>query len=197
MSVCTLQLAPTLRLSDEQLLAIAQANEAWRLEVSATGELIVMAPTGGETGIYNSGVTAKLYNWNDRLQLGLVFDSSTLFRLPTGARRGPDAAWVRRDRWDALSPNDRQRFPPLCPDFVIELRSPSDSPEELRAKMQEYLAAGLVLGWLIDPIACQVEIYRPQQPVEVVTFDRTSPPTVSGDPLLPGFQLDLAKVLVV
>ena len=195
METLTLNVPPTVGLTDEQFYQLCVANKEWRLELTAEGELIIMPPTGGESGISNAGLTAKLYNWNDQTQLGKVFDSSTEFRLPSGAKRSPDVSWVIRARWEALTPEQRKRFPPLSPDFVIELRSETDSLEKLRLKMREYLANGIRLGWLIDPQTPLVEIYRHSQDVETINFSFDEPPTLSGKDVLPGFVLDLTPIL--
>lgn len=195
METLTLNVPPTVGLTDEQFYQLCVANEEWRLELTANGELIIMPSTGGESGISNAGLTAKLYNWNEQTKLGKVFDSSTEFRLPNGAKRCPDASWVLRERWEALPRDDRKRFPPLCPDFVVELRSETDSLEQLRSKMREYRTNGARLGWLIDPQTPLVEIYRPSVEVETVNFSLDEPPTLSGEGVLPGFVLDLAPIL--
>ena len=162
-----------------------------QLELTADGELIVMPPTGGETGNRNSELTFQLQAWSrQNRQLGLAFDSSTLFTLPNCAKRSPDASWVRRDHWEALTPKQRQTFPPICPDFVVELRSETDSLAKLQAKMQEYMEQGSRLGWLIDPKSQKVEIYRPGQDVEVLQ----STPTLSAQEVMPGFVLDLQPI---
>lgn len=180
----------TLKVTQEQFEDLAAANRDVRLERTATGELIIMPPTGGNTGKRNIDISFQLQAWNRQTGLGVAFDSSTGFRLPNGADRSPDAAWVSQDRWDALTPEQKETFPPLCPDFVIELRSKSDNMEPLRKKMQEYLENGLRLGWLIDAKNKRVEIYRPNQEVEVLE----SPVSLSGEEVLPGFVLDLQVV---
>jgi Uma2 family endonuclease len=195
METLTLNVPPTVGLTDEQFYQLSLANEAWRLELTAEGELIIMSPTGGESGIRNADLTTDLNLWNRQTQTGKVFDSSTVFQLPNNAKRSPDVSWVTKERWEALSPEARRRFPPLCPDFVIELRSESDSLEKLRSKMQDYLANGIRLGWLIDPQTPLVEIYRPNQEVEVINFSLEQPPTLSGEDVLPGFVLDLSLIL--
>lgn len=149
-----------------------------------------MAPAGGETGNRNAGLTAQLWFWNETTQLGLVFDSSTGFKLPNGADRSPDLAWVKRSRWDALTQEQKERFIPLCPDFVVELLSPSDSLKTVQAKMGEYQENGAHLGWLINRKLRQVEIYRLGQPVEVVE----SPSTLFGEAVLPEFTLRLDAI---
>ncbi len=191
MSTLAIALQPTLELTDEQFEEICRHNRDLRLERSARGELIIMPPTGGETGRRNLQLGADLFVWNQQSQLGVAFDSSTGFKLPNGAIRAPDAAWVRRDRWQALTPEQRQKFIPLCPDFAIELRSPSDELEDVRSKMREYQDNGLQLGWLIDPKTQTVEIYRAQQAPELVM----NPTSLSGEPILPGFSLDLTGIL--
>jgi Uma2 family endonuclease len=149
-----------------------------------------MSPTGSETGLRNTQLTGQLWWWNEQQGLGEVFDSSTGFRLPNGADRSPDASWVAKDRWLALTPAQRRRFAPLCPDFVAELRLPSDDLASLQAKMREYVANGARLGWLIDTGMQRVEIYRPEQPVEVLE----RPETLSGEEVLPGFVLRLERI---
>ncbi|WP_448573200.1 Uma2 family endonuclease [Trichothermofontia sp.] len=191
MSTLAIALQPTLELTDEQFEEICRHNRDLRLERSARGELIIMPPTGGETGERNAGLIGQLWQWNQSTQLGRIFDSSTGFKLPNGAIRAPDAAWVRRDRWLALTPEQRQKFIPLCPDFAIELRSPSDELADVRAKMCEYQDNGLQLGWLIDPKTQTVEIYRAQQDPELLM----NPVILSGESLLPGFSLDLSGIL--
>jgi Uma2 family endonuclease len=149
-----------------------------------------MPPTGGETGRMNFELTGLFGHWVYADGTGVGFDSSTGFTLPNGATRSPDLAWVKRERWEALTPKQRQQFPPWCPDFVLELRSLSDALVTVQAKMQEYLDNGARLGWLIDPIEKRVSIYRPQAPVECLD----NPQTISGDPVLPGFVLELGRV---
>jgi Uma2 family endonuclease len=161
-----------------------------RLELTSTGELIVMTGTGPQTGRRNSNLTRQLDEWTEKDATGICFDSSTIFALPNNARRSPDASWVRRERWDRLSERQKDGFAPICPDFVIELRSSSDRLRILLNKMSEYIENGASLGWLIDPSKRQVYVYRPEH--EVVLLD--NPETVSGDPLLPGFILNLTKL---
>ena len=148
-------------------------------------------PTGGETGKRNLSIGAQLWIWAEQDGTGVAFDSCTGFKLPNGAERAPDASWVKLDRWEALTPNQRQKFAPICPDFVVELRSPSDTLKGLQKKMEEYRSNGALLGWLIDPKNRRVFIYRPG--VEVEELD--NPATVKGDEsVLPGFVLKLKKV---
>jgi len=196
METITLNLPAAVALTDEQFYQLSIANEEWRLEQTPEGELIIMPPTGGESGIRNSDLNLRVGLWNERTQLGKVFDSSTVFQLPNGAKRSPDVSWVLRERWEALSAEDKRKFPPLCPDFVIELRSQSDSLETLRAKMRYYRTNGCRLGWLIDPQTPLVEIYRLSEEVaEVINFSFDQPPTLSGEDVLPGFLLDLTPIL--
>ncbi|MBW4504790.1 MAG: Uma2 family endonuclease [Scytonema hyalinum WJT4-NPBG1] len=186
----TLQLPPVLKLTDEQFEQLAAANRDLQLEVTAKGELIIMPPTGGETGNRNFEVYIDLGIWNRQNLLGKAFDSSTGFRLPNGATRSPDASWVKMERWDALTAAQKKKFLPLCPDFAVELVSESDELEDVQEKMQEYIANGLRLGWLINPKDKQVEIYRPNQEVEILQ----SPRTLQGEDVLPGFVLDLQPI---
>ncbi|NEQ69739.1 MAG: Uma2 family endonuclease [Symploca sp. SIO2D2] len=174
-------------LSDDQFYWLCQVNQDWQLERTAKGELVIMPPVGGVSGNREADFITDLNLWNRQTQLGKVFSSSTIFRLPHGGDRSPDAAWVNNQRWESLTPEEQEKFPPLCPDFVIELRSRTDSLRELQEKMQEYLNSGLQLGWLINPQAQQVEIYRPHQPVEIVQL----PTSLSGEKILPGFMLNL------
>lgn len=174
-------------LSDEQFYQLCQANHNWQLERTAKGELIIMPPVGGVSGNREADLNGQVWFWNRQTQRGRVFSSSTIFRLPNGGDRSPDVAWVTNERWESLSLEAQEKFPPICPDFVIELRSRTDSLPELQTKMQEYLNSGLRLGWLIDPQAQQVEIYRPNQTVEIVQL----PASLSGEDILPGFVLDL------
>jgi Uma2 family endonuclease len=195
METLTLNIPPAVNLTDEQFYQLCIANEPWQLELTQTGELIIMPPTGGESGIRNSDINIELGVWNRQTKLGKVFDSSTEFKLPSGAYRCPDAAWVKLARWQALSKEEKKRFPPLCPDFVVELRSETDSLEKLRTKMREYENNGTLLGWLIDPQTPLVEIYRYGKDVEVLNFDVDNPPRLSGEDILPGFILNLQIIL--
>lgn len=185
--ITTVIIPEHLQVTPEQFAQIAIANRDLRLEQTMTGELIIMPPTGGQTGRHNARLIAHFVNWNEQTQQGEVFDSSTAFRLPNGAARSPDVAWVRRDRWLALSPAEQESFPPLCPDFALELRSKTDPLAKLQAKMAEYLDNGLGLGWLINRQEQTVEIYRPGQSVE--ECDR--PAHLDGENILPGFTLPL------
>jgi Uma2 family endonuclease len=185
-----LRVRSAVALSDDELYAICQVNRDLRIERTGEGELIIMPPTGGETGRRNAVLAGRLQVWTEAEGTGVSFDSSTGFILPNGAERSPDAAWISRDRWQALDPDQREKFPPLCPDFVVELRSPSDDIDVLKAKMEEYARCGARLGWLIDPVARRVLVYRPDQPVEALE----APESVSGEDVLPGFDLDLGAI---
>ncbi len=178
------------KVSHEQFQQLAFANRDLRLERTATGELIVMPPTGSDTGYRNLDIEGQLWLWNRQTKLGVVFDSSTGFHLPNGADRSPDASWVKLERWQVLTLEEKEGFAPICPDFVVELRSPSDSMEKLRAKMREYMENEARLGWLIDRKNRKVEIYRQGQNIEVLD----NPSTLSGEDVLPGFVLDLTEV---
>ena len=177
----------TEQLTREQFIRLCQSNPDLPLERSRQGELIIVSPVGGESGHQEAMLITKVGIWNERTQLGVVFSSSTVFSLPEGGDRSPDVAWVAKSRWEALDREERTTFPPICPDFVIELRSPSDRLPPLQAKMQEYLASGLRLGWLVNPRDRQVEIYRPNRAVSVVQL----PATLSGEDVLPEFELAL------
>ena len=177
----------TATLTSDQFYDLCRANPDWKLERTAAGDLVIMAPTGGETGSRNANLLIRLGIWNEQAQLGVVFDSSTGFHLPNGADRSPDVAWVKQNHWDALTPQQREKFPPLAPDFVMELMSPTDNVKEAQAKMQEYLEDGVQMGWLFNRQAKQVEIYRPGQDKEVLP----QPHQLIGNPTLPNFILKL------
>lgn len=190
MTAFTISLESVIHITDEQFYQLCRTNPDVKFERSPTGELIVMSPTGGETGSYNSEINAEFVFWNRRTRLGKVFDSSTCFKLPRGGDRSPDVAWVALDRWNTLTREQQRKFPPLAPDFVLELLSPTDSLEKTQAKMQEYLNSGVKLGWLIDRDDRSVEVYRTHQPTEVLR----EPIQFSGEDVLPGFTLDLNMV---
>ncbi|MGH2413944.1 MAG: Uma2 family endonuclease [Microcystaceae cyanobacterium] len=191
----TILLPPTLELTidltDEQFFQLCQNNRDLQFERTATGELIIMPPTGGITSNRNCDLNYQLTAWNRQAKLGKVFDSSGGFKLPNGADRSPDASWVAIERWNALTPEQQEKFVPLCPDFVVELRSKSDVLKKVPQKMQEYLANGARLGWLIDPQRKVVEIYRSHQEIEILR----SPKTLSEENILPGFILELSDLL--
>ncbi len=178
----------------EQFEQLAYAEQLARLELTETGELIVMSPTGGTAGRKNFNLYIDLGIWNRQTKLGQAFDSSTIFVLPNGARRSPDVSWIKLARWNQLTQQQQDGFPPIAPDFVIELVSKSDLKnqryEDLQAKMQEYLDNGVSLGWLIEPSVKTVEIYRSPQEVEILN----NPQTLSGEDVLPGFILDLTEI---
>ena len=183
-----LNLEPIVNLTQEKFYQLCLANPDVLMERSPKGELITMSPIGGEGGRREAILIAKVGMWNDKTQLGVVFSSQTRFSLPSGGDRAPDVAWVEKQRWENLTQEAREGFPPLCPDFIIELRSPSDRLKPLREKMQEYLASGLRLGWLINPKDGQVEIYRSRtEQVQV----RSIPVILSGEDILPEFELSL------
>jgi Uma2 family endonuclease len=179
----------TLHLTEAQFYALCRSNEALRFELTVQGELIVMSPVGGESGNREAGLNAKVWNWNEQTQLGQVFSSSTIFQLPSGAKRSPDVAWVAQSRWLSLAPEQRKKFPPIAPDFVIELRSETDDLATLQAKMREYLDNGVRLGWLLNPQDQQVEIYQAGSETKVLRL----PAQLSGEDVLPGFVLNLSE----
>ena len=178
------------KLTKEQFTQLCQENRDFRFELTAQQELVIMPPAGSETGRRDSRINLRLAAWAEIDGTGLTFGSSTGFTLPNGAIRSPDASWVRKERWDTLTQEQRDEFAPLCPDFVVELRSPSDRLSELHAKMQEYIDNGALLGWLFDPQNKRVYIYRPNLSVE--TLD--DPAELSGDPVLPGFVLSVREL---
>ena len=184
------QLLPQ-RLTDDDFYEFCQRNPEWQIEMNRHGNIQIMPNTGGKTGDRNSEINYQLRSWlKQEGGSGRVFDSSTMFTLPNSARRSPDAAWVRSERWNALSEDQKEKFPPICPDFVIELRSKTDSLKVLQAKMREYVENGARLGWLIDPSRRKVYVYRAQQAAEVLD----NPATVSGEDVVVGFNLDLTEV---
>lgn len=177
------------QMTDEEYYYFCQDNPDYKFERDAYGNIELMGQTGGETGERNSELIIEIGLWNRRARSGFVYDSSTGFRLPNGATRSPDVAWVAADRRNALTADERKKFPPLCPDFLIELLSESDSLSEGKKKMQEYMDNGCRLGWLIDPKSETTYIYRADGSVSVVkTFDNT----LTGEDVLPGFAFELA-----
>lgn len=186
----TTDLGTLTTLTDEQFYELCRTHPEVKFERTPGGYLLIMPPTGGETGRCNSEINADFVIWNRQTRLGKVFDSSTCFRLPTGGDRSPDLAWVRQERWQALSPTDQEKFPPIAPDFVLELMSPSDTLLESQAKMQEYMASGVRLGWLIDRRQGQVWIYRADKPVQRLD----QPASLSDQEVLPGFCLDMTEI---
>lgn len=191
MTALTFNLNAVVQLTDDDFYTLCRANPDIKFERTSLGELIVMPPTGGETGNRNSKLNQRLANWAEVDGTGMTFDSSTGFKLPNGADRSPDAAWILLARWEALTPEQRRRFPPIAPDFVVELRSDTDSLAVVQAKMQEYIDNGVRLGWLIDPQSQQVEIYCQGQEKEVLL----SPTGLPGEEVLPGFVLNLRGIL--
>ena len=182
------------KVTPEQFEQLAYAEQLARMELTKDGELIIMSPTGGTAGGKNFNLYLDLGIWNRQTRLGKAFDSSTIFVLANGARRSPDVSWIKLDRWNQLTGAQQDSFPPIVPDFVIELVSPSDLKnqryEDLQAKMQEYISNGVRLGWLIEPAAKTVEIYRSNKKVEILN----NPQTLSGENVLPGFVLDLSEI---
>ncbi|MEH2175958.1 Uma2 family endonuclease [Nostoc sp.] len=190
MTAIAINLNPIIQLTDNQFYQLCRENPEIKFERNARGELLIIPPTGGETGNRNIEIAADFVIWNRQTQLGICFDSSTCFKLPNGANRSPDVAWIRKERWDTLTPEEQEKFPPIAPDFVLELMSPSDSLKETQDKMQEYIDNGVKLGWLINSKLRQVEIYRLGQPLEILEH----PKELLGEDILPGFTLNLAII---
>lgn len=189
-STIVLRIPPKLQMTDEDFFEFCQINSELRIERNKSGELLIMPPTGGTTGNRSGSVFGELYIWTRQDGTGICFDSSTGFKLSMGDK-SPDASWIKLERWNALSPEQQDKFPPICPDFVVELRSASDNLKSLQEKMQEYMREpGVQLGWLIDRKNRRVYIYRPDLPEECLD----NPATVSGDPVLPGFVLNMSKI---
>ena len=185
-----LQMSPIWEMSADSFFDFCQLNSHLRIERNATGKLIIMSPAGSETGNRNFKLIQQLANWTDRDGSGIGFDSSAGFILPNGATRSPDASWIKLTRWNSLSAKQKAKFAPICPDFVVELRSPSDSLQLLKDKMQEYIDNGVSLGWLIDRPNRQIYIYTPNHKVQCLDNSKT----ISGDPLLSDFVLNLVKI---
>lgn len=185
-----IELDSIVSLTDEQFFLLCQRNRDYKFERNSVGDLVIMSPTGGETGKRNSDLNLQLAIWNKKHKLGVVFDSSTGFKLPLGGDRAPDASWIKKERWDNLTSEEKAKFLPLCPDFLMELRSRNDSLSRLQEKMQEYLANGCRLGWLIDPQNKQVEIYRQGKEMEIVK----NPANISGEDVLVEFVLDFSEI---
>ena len=190
MNTFTIDLSSVIKLTDDQFYELCQKNSDVKFERNAKGELIIMSPTGGETGNCNAEITIDFGIWNRQTKLGKVFDSSTGFKLPNGAERSPDVAWIKQERWDTLTSAQKEKFPPIAPDFVLELMSPSDTLRKTQDKMQEYMENQIKLGWLIDRKTSRVEIYRQGKEVEVLE----SPTQLSGEDVLPGFVLKMQTV---
>ena len=186
-----LQMLPDLKMTEEQFFEFCQINQDLRIETNKFGELLIMPPTGSETGNREGNTFGQLWVWSEQDGTGIVFSSSTGFTLSTGAKKSPDVSWIKLERWQSLSQEQKEKFAPICPDFVVELMSPSDNLKTLQAKMTEYMEEpGVQLGWLIDRKGRKVYIYRPGMPTECLE----NPDSVSGEPVLPGFVLDMQKV---
>lgn len=190
MTAFTINLNPIIELTEEQFYQLCRVNPDVKFERNAQREIIIMSPTGGETGKRNAGLTADFVIWNRQTNLGEVFDSSTCFRLPNGADRSPDVSWIQKERWDRLTSAQKEKFPPIAPDFVLELMSPTDSLKETQDKMKEYMDNQVRLGWLMNRKSRRVEIYREGKLVEVLS----NPSQLSGEDVLPGFVLDLRMI---
>jgi Uma2 family endonuclease len=190
MNAITINLNSIIKMTDDQFYQLCSQNRDVRFERNAEGELIIMPPTGGGTGKRNFDINVELGIWNRQKQLGVCFDSSTGFKLPNGAERSPDAAWMSLEKWNHLTPEQQEKFIPLCPDFVIELRSPCDDLKTLQKKMEEYINNGTGLGWLIDRQNRRVEVYRQGQAKEILN----NPESLSGENVLPEFILNLASI---
>lgn len=191
MTSLTIDLSPIVTLTRTEFVKLCAANPDMKLERTSKGELIVMSPTGGETGSFNSDLNGELYTWNRFSKIkGKTFDSSTGFSLPKGSDRSPDAAWISLTKWELLTPEQRKGFLPLCPEFLIELLSPSDSWKQGQVKMEEYMDNGCLLGWLIDPKSKRVAIYRQGQPIEILN----APKILSGENVLPNFVLEIGAM---
>ena len=190
MNAYTINLDVITKIDDEKFYQLCRHNPEVNLERNQKGEIIIMSPTGGETGKSNAELIADFVNWNRRKKLGIIFDSSTCFKLPKGSNRSPDVAYIQKERWDNLTPEEKVKFPPIAPDFVLELMSKTDSLKDLQEKMEEYIDNGVKLGWLINPEKKEVEIYRQGQKKEVLD----NPKTISGEDILPDFTLDLTEI---
>ena len=178
------------KMNDDEFEKFCRHNPDLEIELTKEGELVIMPPTGGETGIRNFKLIFEFGKWLEKHSNGVAFDSSTVFRLPSGAKRSPDLAWIKNERWENLNDEEQEKFPPLCPDFVVELRSPSDSLVNLQNKMIEYIENGASLGWLIDPLERKVHVYRQGEEAKILD----DPKQVSGEPLLKGFTLNVKKL---
>ena len=186
----TILIQPARRMSDEEYYRFCAANPDFRIERTAKGEIVIMPPTGGETSHRNAGLTAQLYTWARREGRGKDFDSNVEYILPSGAARSPDASWVLRSRLATLTAEQKKKFPPLCPDFVVELLSPSDRLARVQAKMREWIDNNAKLGWLIDPTTHTVYVYRPDQTTERLV----DPDRVEGEPPVDSFVLEMAGI---
>lgn len=187
MTAITIKFNNILRLTDDQFYQLCRDNPEIKFERNIRGEITIMSPTGGEIGKQNASIIADFVIWNRQTKLGIVFDSSTCFKLPNNSNRSPDVSWVKLERWNQLTPQQREKFPPIAPDFVLELMSPSDSLKDVQNKMLEYMDGGVKLGWLIDNKNHRVEIYRQGKEVEILDF----PTNLLGEDVLPGLILEL------
>ena len=178
------------KITDDEFENFCRHNPDVEIELTKEGELIIMPPTGGETGIRNFSLILEFGKWLENYPDGVAFDSSTVFVLPNGAKRSPDLAWMKNAKWNRLSAEEKMKFPPVCPDFVVELRSPSDALKNLQSKMAEYAENGAALGWLIDPIERKVHVYRASGETEILE----NPEKISGEPLLKKFTLEMEKI---
>lgn len=193
MDTITLQIPTDYPMTEDELFAFCAANKELRIERDEFGQLIIMSPAGGITGNLNFRLTGIFAQWAEaHSHLGYGFDSATGFRLADMSMRSPDVSWVKKEKWDALALEEQEKFAPVCPDFVIELRSKSDSINELKMKMEKWIKNGCELGWLIDPSQRKVFVYKGTgERSELVGFDKK----LSGENLLPGFELDLSRLL--
>lgn len=193
MTTITIQVKPFFDLTDDKFTEICRHNQDVKFEKTASGDLIIMSPTGSETGEKNSSILGQLWVWNNRYKLGKTFDSSTGFKLPNGATRSPDASWIKKERWEQLNREEKRKFAPICPDFVVELLSVNDDWDEGKKKMKEYLENGTLLGWLIDPDSKRVAIYRQNHDIEILQ----NPDRLFGENILPKFILDLSDIFEI
>ena len=190
-SPLVLQIPSSMQMTDEQFFEFCQVNRDLRIERNKFGELVIMPPTGSETGNREVNISGQLWVWSEQDGTGITFSSNTGFKLSTGAERSPDASWIKLERWNSLSPEQQRKFAPICPDFVVELKSSSDNLQTLKEKMEEYMnEPGIQLGWLIDRKQRKVYIYRPELSEECLD----NPATVSGELVLPRFILNMSKV---
>lgn len=178
------------KMTDDEFENFCRHNPDLEIELIKEGEIVIMPPTGGETGNLNFSLIVRFGIWAEADESGICFDSSTVFKLPNGAKRSPNLSWIKNERWEKLTKEEKIKFPPLCPDFVVELRSPSDSLVNLQNKMQEYIENGASLGWLIDPAKKQIHVYRPNSEIEILN----NPKSICGEPLLVNFILNLKKI---
>ncbi|MDJ0662616.1 MAG: Uma2 family endonuclease [Crocosphaera sp.] len=190
MNAYTINFDVITQINDEQFFQLCCNNPELKLEQNQNGEIIVMSPTGGETGRRNAELIMDFGIWNRRKKSGQIFDSSTGFKLPLGSKRSPDVAYIQEERWNKLTQEEKEKFPPIAPDFVLELKSKTDSLKDIQEKMQEYMDNGVKLGWLINPDKKQVEVYRQGQEKEILD----NPQTLSGEDVLPEFTLDLSLI---